>query len=617
MNNAPRRFILPVVVLLLLLGVALAAPGWAQAPVPATTEGDAIADAETAAEAATSEEPAVAPDSPRASLQAYLDDGRAGEWEKAAHYLALPESRKAEGPTLARRLKAVLDRHVWFDHEEISPASGGNQDDGLSRNVERVARIPVGDDRTQPVYMVRRSGDDAFFWAFSPNTVGRIDGWYDQLEDRWIRDRLPEALLLPGPLGVLLRWQWIALPLLLLGAWALGRLLGRATQVVLGRVFARTRTEWDDKLLKRIGAPLTFAWGLAVFYAGLPSLSLTAHAAGLFHSLVGAGAVIVVFWALWRSVDVIAEILVVSPWAEGSPAARNLLQISANILKGVIAGVGALAVLSAFGYPVNTLLAGLGIGGLAFALAARSTLENVVGSFMIFADKPYRVGQRVKVMGQDGTVESIGLRSTRIRLLTGHLTSIPNEKMASVEIENIGRRPYIRRNLNVTITYDTPPEKINRAVEILRDILSVPEAPEPELADSTAELVETAATEGETEPHPNKAINRRDFPPRVYFNDLNPDSLNILVVYWYHPAEYWDYLEHAHWINVQIMERFNAEGIDFAFPTQTLHLAGDDKRPLTIGQRWVSEDENSYDGALSVQTEALHPVRSDNPDTGQ
>ena len=133
-------------------------------------------------------------------------------------------------------------------------------------------------------------------------------------------------------------------------------------------------------------------------------------------------------------------------------------------------------------------------------------------------------------------------------------------------------RPFIRRVFNVNITYDTPPEKITRAVELLREILGVPEV--------AAEEKHTSS-EQEGKPHPNEAISVPKFLPRVYFNDLNADSLNIIVFYWFHPAEYWDYLEHANWINTQIMERFNDEGIDFAFPTQTLHLTGDEKMPLT------------------------------------
>ncbi len=135
----------------------------------------------------------------------------------------------------------------------------------------------------------------------------------------------------------------------------------------------------------------------------------------------------------------------------------------------------------------------------------------------------------------------------------------------------------------------------------------MPEAPEPENPGSGEAPADAASTEsdGEQQPHPNEAINQPDFPPRVFFNDFNPASLNILVVYWFHPPEYWDYLAHARWINIQIMERFKAEGIDFAFPTQTLHLAGDEKRPLTVGQRWVSEEEDFSQGAVLAQAAAL------------
>ena len=200
-------------------------------------------------------------------------------------------------------------------------------------------------------------------------------------------------------------------------------------------------------------------------------------------------------------------------------------------------------------------------------------------------------------MGHDGIVESIGMRSTKIRLLSGHLTSIPNEKVAVTDVENIGRRPYIRRVFNITITYDSPPEKINRALEILSDILAVPETAEADSATSSA----TSSDQPPEEPHPNEAINQPDFPPRIYFNQLNADSLNVLVYYWYHPAEIWDYLQHATWVNLQIVERFNAEGIDFALPTQTIHLAGDEHRSLTVGQHWVSTEATGSPNEIQTQ----------------
>lgn len=306
----------------------------------------------------------------------------------------------------------------------------------------------------------------------------------------------------------------------------------------------------------------------------------------------------------------VAETVVASPKIDPEGIQASYIRAVFGILGLISMAVLLINGLFHVGVSLGPLLASVGIGGLAIALAARPTLENIIGSFMIFLDKPYRVGQRVNVLGQNGTVESIGLRSTKIRLLTGHLTSIPNQQMANAEVENIGRRPYIRRVMNVTITYDTPPEMINRAVEILREILSVPEAQEADDLKNiggTEEFALTNVEAGEAgqQAHPNEAINQPDFEPRVYFNELNADSLNIIVIYWYHPPEYWDYLEHANWINLQIMERFNAEGIDFAFPTQTLHMAGDDKRPLTVGQHWVSQEEGFSPSAILAQAAAL------------
>jgi len=217
--------------------------------------------------------------------------------------------------------------------------------------------------------------------------------------------------------------------------------------------------------------------------------------------------------------------------------------------------------------PIASVIAGLGIGGLAVALAAQDTLKHFIGSFVIAGDRPFEIGDRVVVDGHDGPVESIGMRSTPIRTLEGHLVSIPNGELANRTIRNIGKRPFIRRLGNVTITYDTPPEKIERAVEILKEILD------------------------------NHEGMHEDFPPRVYFSELNSASLNILFLYWYHPPDYWAYMDFTQKVNLEIMRRFNAEGIDFAFPTQTLYLAGDKSRPLNIG---LTQNHQGQDGYPSV-----------------
>jgi MscS family membrane protein len=374
-------------------------------------------------------------------------------------------------------------------------------------------------------------------------------------------------------------WQWIFLGLSLT--------FGVLFLVTLHRMLLRRPGELSDanRYWRRVLFYLVAA-GTTIFLFQFVDDIITITGTALFVSRISLE---MLFWLSLSTVAVLlagalAESIVASPKIDPEG-------IQASYIRGLFVLLGFFAAaaifingLSRVGVSLVPLLTGVGIGGLAIALAARSTLENIFGSFMIFLDKPYQVGQRVNVLGQDGTVESIGLRSTKIRLLTGHLSSIPNEKMAAAEVVNIGRRPHIRRLFNITITYDTPPEKIKRAVEILREILSVPEAVDPETTYGTGELAEQ-------KPHPNESINVPDWTPRVSFDEFNADSLNILVIYWYHPPVYWDYLDHATWVNTQIVERFNAEGIDFAFPTQTLHLAGDEKRPLDVGQRQAAKAE--------------------------
>jgi len=257
-----------------------------------------------------------------------------------------------------------------------------------------------------------------------------------------------------------------------------------------------------------------------------------------------------VAYFLYRSVDVVEHYL--RRWASRTETVLDdmLVPVIRKALRVFIVVVAALFIAdNILEQDVGTILAAAGIGGLAFALAAKDTLANFFGSITIFADRPFQVGERVKVGDYDGPIEEVGLRSTRIRTLTGHQVSVPNSIIANDMVENIGRRPFIRRLANITITYDTPVEKVERAVQIIKDILS------------------------ETE-----EVNRdADLPPRVYFNDFNDMSLNIMVLYWVKPPDYWMFQEINEKVNLAIMRAYEKEGIEFAFPTQTLYLKKGDE----------------------------------------
>ena len=265
------------------------------------------------------------------------------------------------------------------------------------------------------------------------------------------------------------------------------------------------------------------------------------------------GAAVALFWFIFKLVSVVDFQL--KKWAASTDSTIDdvLAPLFGKTLRVFIVIIGSILIIQNLtGVKIGPLLASLGIGGIAVALAAKDSIANFFGTLTILFDKPFQLGERVIIDTVDGVVEDVGFRSTRIRTLTGHLVTIPNEKVVNSGVENIGKRPHIRWLTNITITYDTPPDRVEKAVTIIKDILTDHEGMHP------------------------------DFPPRVYFNGFNDWSLNIMVIAWYHPANYWDMQEWLQRTCLEILGRFNDEGIDFAFPSRTLYLANDDKRRLSL-----------------------------------
>jgi len=317
---------------------------------------------------------------------------------------------------------------------------------------------------------------------------------------------------------------------------------------------------WVRLSLNAVTRPLSlFIWVYGIYGAISPLYNhfQAADGSNLVHTVLqksaSVGGILALFWLVYLFVNVVDARL--SQWAKttGSTIDDILVPLFGKTLRiFIIVLAGIIVIQNLTGVEIGPLLASLGIGGLAVALAAKDSIANFFGTLTILFDKPFQVGERIVIDNYDGTVEEVGFRSTRIRLLSGNLVTIPNEKIVNSGLENVAKRPNIRWLNNIGITYDTPPEKIEKAVTIIREILADHEGMHP------------------------------DFPPRVYFNGFNDWSLNILVVAWYHPPEYWDFQEWVQRTCLQITRRFSAEGIDFAFPTRTLHLANDDKRQLKL-----------------------------------
>ena len=353
-------------------------------------------------------------------------------------------------------------------------------------------------------------------------------------------------------------WLWLLIAIFL--ALAAGRILGSVLGHVAARFTARNWTVRSHVVQDLIGparlALLTLGIGI-----GLAGVKMGGTLGDFSQRILWLLYSIAAFWYIFNLIAVIDVTLRRITAKTDSTLDDQFVPLIRKTLRVFLVVIGVLFVIdTVFQQDIGAWLAGLGIAGLAVSLAAQDSLKNLFGSITILLDRPFLMGERIVYSGYDGVIEEIGFRSTKVRTLTGHLVTIPNAKIVSDPIENIGRRKSIRRAMNVTITYDTSREKIEQAVQIVRGILD-----EDDLRDPI-----------------HQTIDGDEFPPRVYFNDYNAESLNIIVLYWYAPPAYWDYLDHAQRLNLRIFEEFERAGIEFAFPTQTIYLAGDPKREMAI-----------------------------------
>jgi MscS family membrane protein len=334
-------------------------------------------------------------------------------------------------------------------------------------------------------------------------------------------------------------WKYFLLLGILAGVVVVHRVLVGVVRYLLRR---RQAPEGLQKSLATLaGKPLGALIYLVGLWVGLQFFTLSPGAWSVLRGFFVFASTFVAIYLLTKLVDVVFSL-----WKERAQKTKTkfddqLIPILSRIVKLFIWAIGVLLILQNLGYNITSLLAGLGIGGLAIALAAQETLSNFIGALALLVDRPCEVGDRVDVEDISGTVEAIGLRSTRIRTLDGTVVAIPNRKMADAKINNFVYRPSIKNQYTIGITYDTPYEKIQQALAILREILGN---------------------------HPSTAKYW------AYFKEFGPYSLNILVIHWCKYTDYQKFLEATEEINLEIRRRFEEAGIEFAFPTQTVEVRG-------------------------------------------
>ncbi|MFA5044655.1 MAG: mechanosensitive ion channel domain-containing protein [Paludibacter sp.] len=344
--------------------------------------------------------------------------------------------------------------------------------------------------------------------------------------------------------------EWIISMLIILGAFVLNKIIVLLNKHVIHKITSKTKNRLDDILFTMLQAPALLGVALAAIWIATSRLifdkSLDMFLFKAYQILI----VINITWFAVRLVNALIEEYI-APIANDPNNKRidnNFLPIIRRSLLGIIWAIGLVMALNNGGVNVGTLIASLGIGGLAFALAAQDTIKNIFGGITIFSDRPFRIGDRIKVDGFDGIVEDIGIRSTRLRTLERCLVTIPNYKIVEASVENISEEPMRRILSKIGLTYDTTPEKMNQAIDILK-----------------------------TMPLKIKEIDSEVY---VFFSDFANFSMVVTFIYFIQKKS--DIPETISKVNLEILTAFNAAGLNFAFPTQTLYLKADDKLPFNI-----------------------------------
>ena len=483
---------------------------------------------------------------PRDAVTSFLTLARRGDFAAAAHLLDLTdvpvEQQPKEGALAARRLMLVLVRQGWVRPSQLSNDPAGTPEQGVAEDRELLATVEVHGRDVELALQRRLEEDLGTVWTFAADTVAEIPALY-RAHGYWlIGDHLP-VVFFSVNFGGLQLWQWTALLVIVGLGWLVGWGVGRWTVSVLRALAARTESRWDDAVVHTLDGPLSMVvWGgllsLSAPWVGLDAASFkVTHTAFRLLILVGLG------WLLFRIVDAVtAHLRRVA--GEANALILGFIPILTKVAKVLVVGLGVLAALDTVGVNVMALLAGLGLGGLAVAFAAQRTIENLFGALAIAADRPFRVGDFVTLGDVTGTVEDVGLRSTRLRTLQRTLVSIPNSAVMNEKVINLSARDRMLYNPTIGLVYGTTVEQLVFVIDEIRKLLLA---------------------------HPRVFQDAQ----RVRFKGFGAYSLDIEVVAWVLTQDWVEYTAIAEELNFAVARIVEASGSAFAFPSQTLYLGRD------------------------------------------
>ena len=473
---------------------------------------------------------------PRTTVAGFLKATDAADYQRAVNYLDLRFIQKnmpegVTGPILAKYLRIAMDQSFWVDLDLLSDTPKGEQEDELPAYRDRIGRINIQGKSIDVLLQKVSRKDGVQIWKFSNATVAEVpaiiiaSGYAKRW--LWLEENLPAWSLL----GLFL-WQWIAFLGMVLIVYGVLFILTR----LAGLSFRKRNTEWDTKINIFICGPVRFLvliFIARVFLFDLINPSVVAKSVFELNSL----GIIVVIWFLIKVIDLIRDLIKAKFVQRGDAAKAPVLRPLGAVAKLIVVAVGLLAWLENYGFEITTLVAGLGVGSFALALAAQKSIEDMFGALSLYLTEPIRVGEFFRFGDKLGVVEEIGLRLTRIRTLENTVLNVPNSKLASSEIENFTRRNKIWYHPTLRLANTTTPEQtqafLSEGLAVLKN--------HPKIEQGSA---------------------------RLRFVGFGEYSFNFEIFSYILTTDYAEFLLYAEELHIQLIAVVHKLGTSFAVPTE-------------------------------------------------
>lgn len=480
--------------------------------------------------------------SPRETLQGFISTVASEQYETAARYLNLEKvPDQANEEEIVRTLQLLLDQGFILPYSRISDDSLGKTDDGLPPNIDQIGTFTVNGEIVEVLLEQTTTAKEQLIWQFSSKTVDHVIN--SEISDEIIIDKvLPEFLennrFQGSPLG-----HWMAIILLAFVAYFLARVLIRIAGKLIQRFWKNSEIP-VSRIINALVLPFELfaaAWIFAIITQEVGISIVLRQKFSLITSIVGILAILIFLWRITTQIGDFGKEKLVTL---GNSSGVSIIIFLQRAIKVSIVVIGFIYILGFFGINVTAGLAALGIGGLALALGAQKTIENFVGSVTIIADQPIRVGDFCKVGDVLGTIDSIGIRSTRIRTLARTMVTIPNGEFSSTKIENYSARDLFWFHHIFNLRLETTPDQIRYLLVELRQILYAHPKVDPA-------------------------------PARFRYLNVGPSSINLEAFAYLKAVDYDNFLEIQEDLLLRMMDVIEKSGTSFAFPSQTLYFAKD------------------------------------------